>query len=164
MVTPADLNKTLARAYFYHLIAELELALAAWLRRHFRHDPSRILSFLRDKRRKDIETQIGRLEQGNADVDPIQLLDLSDLMTIVEKEPELRGCLGFASQKSAEDALGGLVDLRNRTMHLVRPLLKEIPQDLYTLRNRVERAERVLETLQPPTARARQPGEGQEPL
>lgn len=140
LVTPADLNKLPARVYFYNLIGEVELALAGWIRDHFTGDSDELLLTLSEGRRKEIKERESSLAEGNANVDPIQLLDLSDLVNIVAKREELRAGLRFYSRRQTERALNDIVDLRNRTMHPVRPLLERIPDDLVRLHERVEQA------------------------
>ena len=127
LVTPADLNKLPARIFLYHLIGEVELALALRIRSQFADDPSQILHMLSEKRRKSLEEYLTVLAEGNVDIDPVQLLRLSDVINIAAKHETLRAELGFPSRRATEKALGGLNDLRNRTMHPVRPLLERIP-------------------------------------
>jgi len=148
LVTPADLNKLPARAYFYNLIGELELALAACVRHHYKGDMDGLLLTLSEERRQKIGSQKSILIQGNADIDPVQLLHLSDLVNIVAKREDLRARLGFSSRNAAKEALNGLVDLRNQTMHLVRPLLERVPEDLLRLHRRIEQAKDVLHRLE----------------
>lgn len=148
LVTPADLNRLPARVYFYNLIGELELALAAYIRRHFAHDPDGILLALSEKRRKDVKEQERGLVKGNVDIDVVEQLYLSDLIDIVEKTDSLRSGLGFPSRKAAHGALGGLNELRRQTMHLVTPVLKRVPDDLTKLHRRVERAKEILHRLE----------------
>ncbi|HSR32867.1 MAG TPA: hypothetical protein VLY63_20070, partial [Anaerolineae bacterium] len=60
----------------------------------------------------------------------------------------LRSRLGFSSRRAVENALGGLNDLRNRTMHPVRPLLTRIPEDLERLRRYGQQAGEILRRLE----------------
>jgi hypothetical protein len=148
LVTPADLNKLPARIYLYHLIGEVELALASRIRSHFTDDPSQLLQMLSEKRRNEIESYLAMLAEGNVDVDPMQLLRLSDVINIAAKDETLRAELGFPSRRATENALGGLNDLRNRTMHPVRPLLERIPEDLERLQRYGQQAGEVLRRLE----------------
>jgi hypothetical protein len=148
LVTPADLNKLPARIYLYHLIGEVELALASRIRSHFTDDPSQLLQMLSEKRRNEIESYLAMLAEGNVYVDPMQLLRLSDVINIAAKDETLRAELGFPSRRATENALGGLNDLRNRTMHPVRPLLERIPEDLERLQRYGQQAGEVLRRLE----------------
>jgi hypothetical protein len=58
--------------------------------------------------------------------------------------------LGFSSRRATEKALGGLNDLRHQTMHLVRPLLERVPEDLVKLQERVSRTRDLLEKSEVP--------------
>lgn len=146
IVTPADLNKMPVRIYIYNLLGELELALADLIRNQF-DNTKESLELLSDKRRKEIEDEIGKLEQGNTDVAPVQLLNLSDLINIVCKDKELHRMLDFNSKSACEKSLNGLVHLRNRIMHTVRPLLEQLPKDLVKQHERINRVKELLELL-----------------
>lgn len=147
LVTPADLNKLPARVYFYNLVGELELALARGIRQQFGRDAIAILNSLSDERRNELINTEEDLQSGNVDIDPVQLLNLSDLINIVVKQEDLRTRLSFDSRKQAEKVLNSLVKLRNNTMHLVRPLLKKIPDDLLKLHNQLQQIEIIIRVL-----------------
>jgi len=147
LVTPADLNKLPTRVFLYNLIGEVELALAAQIREHFDGDAGQMLNLLSPKRRREIKEPLAHLAEGNVDIEPMQLLRLSDLINIMAKREELRAELGFSSRRAAEMALGGLNDLRNRTMHPVRPLLERIPEDMERLQKYGRYAGEVLQRL-----------------
>ena len=148
LVTPADLNKLQVRVYLYFLIGEVEMALTVQIRRHFGTVPEQALQMLSAKRQREIEEQIAGLTEQNIGVDPAQLLRLSDLINIAAKHEPLRAQLGFSSRRAVEKALGGLNDLRNRTMHPVRPLLARIPEDLERLQRYGQQAGEILRRLE----------------
>lgn len=145
LVTPADLNKLPARVYFYNLIGELELALLGWVQNYFAQDAMKIISALSEKRQKEIIELQAQLAQGDVDVTATELLYLSDLVNICVKQAKFRDELGFSSRNGAEETLNSLVHLRNSTMHLVRPLLERISEDLPQLNQRVRLAETILQ-------------------
>lgn len=147
MVTPADLNKLPARVYAYHLIGELEDGLAQIIQETFHHNEDEIINQLGDKRQPDVRTQFLEMVNEGTDINPVQLLNLSELINIIIKSQELRERLEFSSRKQAENAFSGLANLRNDTMHFVRPLVTKIPDDLHTLRNRLDRAEDLIKRL-----------------
>jgi len=101
-----------------------------------------------EKRRQELEEQIAGLTQQNIGVDPVQLLRLSDVINIAAKHEPLRSQLGFASRRAVENALGGLNDLRNRTMHPVRPLLSRLPEDMERLQRYGQQAGEILRRLE----------------
>jgi hypothetical protein len=147
LVTPADLNKLPARAYVYNLIGELEIGLAGLIRTKYNESADSLLGLLSNKRQSEMATRHYELLEGNADVDLLQSLNLSDLIGIVEKVDVLRKEIGLASRNKAEQQFSGLNDLRNQVMHLVKPLLTSVPDDLITLQDRIDRAMALLEQL-----------------
>ena len=149
LVTPADLNKLPVRVYLYFLIGEVELALTLQIRSHFAAVPEQALQMLSAKRRRELEEQIAGLTEQNIGVDPVQLLRLSDVINIAAKHEPLRSQLGFSSRRAVEKALGGLNDLRNRTMHPVRPLLSQVPEDMERLQRYGQQAGEILRRLEP---------------
>ena len=148
LVTPADLNKLPVRVYLYFLIGEVELALTLQIRSHFAAAPEQALQMLSAKRRRELEEQIAGLTEQNIGVDPVQLLRLSDVINIAAKHEPLRSQLGFSSRRAVENALGGLNDLRNRTMHPVRPLLSQVPEDMERLQRYGQQAGEILRRLE----------------
>lgn len=147
LVTPADLNKMPSRVYFYHLIGALEMALAAWVQRRFRGHAQDILPLLSKKRQEQLREQQQELIEGNADIEIVERLYLSDLINIVRKQEDLRRDLGFSSRNAAKRATSGLNDLRNCTMHVVRPLIEAVPDDLTQLHRRAARARDLLDKV-----------------
>lgn len=146
LVTPADLNKLPMRVYIYNLIGELELGLAALMQDHFQiNRMEAIRQKLGEDRWQKITESEERLRKGNVDVDPIQLLYLNDLVNIVCKTEDLLTKLKMSGTEAKK--LGGLVRLRDRTMHPVRPLLEQYPDDLWKLHERLQRIENVLRAV-----------------
>ena len=143
LVSPADLNKLPARVFIYNLIGGLELGLAHLISSQFKDGSDSLIELLSTDRQKEVHQIKKDLLSGNADVELLQQLYLSDLINIIAKQPELRKSLGFSSRKSAEDYLNGLNALRNQTMHFVRPLLQNIPEDLEKLHQRINRVEEI---------------------
>jgi hypothetical protein len=148
LVTPADLNRLPVRVYLYFLIGEVELALTLQIRNHFAAAPEDALQMLSARRRAALEAQMAALVEQNIGVDPVQLLRLSDLINIAAKHEPLRSQLGFSSRGAVEKALGGLNDLRNRTMHPVRPLLARSPEDMERLQRYGQQAGAILRRLE----------------
>lgn len=147
LVTPADLNKLPVRAYLYNLIGGLEVSLGGLLRSHFRDDRDSLLNHLSASSRGTVEAELKETQAGNVDVDPVEFLYISDLIDVVSKDPELRQILGYRSRNQIENDLGGIVRLRNRIMHPVRPLLEKAPDDLQKQHERIQRARALLEKL-----------------
>lgn len=148
LVSPADLNKLPARAYFYNLIGELEIGLARLIRQECESSPNLVVQSLTPKRQVEMEKTKADLAKGNAEVDLLEFLYLAELIGILEKKPELRQRLNLGSRNKAEKMFSGINDLRTQTMHLVRPLLTRIPQDLDTLQGRLLRIYEILDRLE----------------
>lgn len=147
LVSPADLNKLPARAYIYHLIGELEMSLAEFARLELGQDEERVYSYLSNERKIEIISLHNRLSEGNAEVDIIQFLYLSELFGIVEKDEILRSRLGFTSRNQANKQFSGMNELRKKIMHLVGPLLEKVSEDLKKLQARIHRAVEILDQL-----------------
>lgn len=147
LVVPADLNKISARAYVYSLIGELEVALAAFVQRSYANDPEAMLALLSENRRSKIKRDMEDMVQGDSDVDPIHLFYFKDLVDCVAKNPACYKRLGYSSRSAVKKELGGLVCLRNQTMHMVSPLLTTALEDLCKLCDRVTRAQDWLAKL-----------------
>lgn len=149
LVSPADLNKLAARIYLYNLIGEMELGLMTLIKDHFEDRQDEFIQYLSSERQEASSTLLQGLEAGNAELDLLQQLYLSDLINIVVKEPALREKLRLASRNQAGKALGGLNELRKRIMHPVKPLLEKVPEDLFSLHERVSRITDLLDQLYP---------------
>lgn len=147
LVSPADLNKLPARVYLYHLIGSLETALTRLVSWHIGSDDQALLGMLSPARKKDIRKRMDDTRAGDADVSPVHMMGFRDLVTCITKSEGCRHALGYSSKRQAQGELGGLVHLRNSTMHTTRPLIGRVPNDLCTLHNRMVRAEKLLERL-----------------
>ena len=145
LVTPADLNKLPTRVYIYSLIGDVELQLSNLIRKEQSITPEEILGLISKERSEEIRNVMKKLGTQNVDIDIFQLLYLSDMLSIIQKTKVLREYLGFSSRKEAEHGLSGINELRSQTMHLVKPLLSKMPQDLHTLDMRLARIRNVLD-------------------
>jgi hypothetical protein len=150
IVTPADLNKLPARIYVYSLIGDVELQLSYLIRNEPGMTKEKILGLIGKNRSEDIRSDLARLRDQNVDVDAIQLLYLSDMLTVIQKTGALRKKLGYASRNEAEQGLSGINELRKKAMHLVRSLLEIMPDDLYSLQNRFEKISLILNRIKKP--------------
>ncbi len=145
LVTPADLNKLPTRVYIYSLIGDVELQLSNLIRQEQSITPEEILGLISKERSADVRRVMETLDDQNVDIDIYQLLYLSDMLSIIQKTKVLREYLGFSSRKEAEHGLSGINELRSQTMHLVKPLLTNMPEDLQTLDMRLARIRNVLD-------------------
>lgn len=148
LVTPADLNKLPTRVYVYNLIGELELKLARMIQNHCKRDRTKLRQVFGEQLWERLSEENEELKRGNVDINPVQLLYLSDLLNIVIRQKELYTKLGFPSGTKVKETVGGLNELRKITMHLVRPLLQRLPEDLQTLQDRLRRVRELLQRLE----------------
>lgn len=144
ILTPADLNKLPARTYIYSLIGDVELMLSELIRNETGISNDEILNAIGAERSGYILQKLNELQNQNVDIEIIQLLYLSDMISVIQKTPVLRERLGFSSRSNAMNGLSGINDLRNKTMHLVNPILVNMPEDLISLRKRLKRIESIL--------------------
>lgn len=134
LITPADFNKLAARTYFYNLLAELEMKLAALSLRFFKGNQSDLLQRLEEiyresekgrERLEEIYTRLHKTQQSNNEINIVHMLYLTDFINLVCRSEKFRDGLGFSSRSNAEKQLNGLVQLRNDTMHPVNLILSE---------------------------------------
>ena len=90
-VVAADINKHAARTHFYLLVADLELALVALLRRSYLH-VAILLNRLSSKPKSDAKKRFDRDRKRSSDVDQLAVLDFGsdyDRRSISEGSPSL---------------------------------------------------------------------------
>jgi len=143
MVTPWNLNKLPVRLLIYLIIGELEVALANYIEQSI-SSQQQILACLTPKSREAMDNYLN----SHLGTNLLEHLYLSDLIDIIQKNPELREKLGLHSRKQAEELFSGITDLRNPIMHPVRMLIQQFPEDLVRLRKRVQRVREILSRLE----------------
>jgi CBS domain containing-hemolysin-like protein len=102
IISMADFNKLPARTYIYSLIGDVELQLINLIRCDTSLTISQTLNLVSKHRSAEICTRMKKLQSHNVDVDAIQLLYLSDMLTIIEKSEKLRVCMGYKSLEQAK--------------------------------------------------------------
>ena len=145
LVHRSDLNKHPARTYFYLWLSSLEMMLArlvslrlpsnAWIEHLGEQAQIRVLDKMKFESRR------------NNSIDPIEYLDLSNLVRIIAKNQIIYTELGFDSRNRLEDEIGGLVDLRHDIMHPVRTLVSDA-ESMGVLANREKTLRAVNLTVQ----------------
>ena len=145
LVHRSDLNKHPARTYFYLWLSSLEMMLArlvslrlpsnAWIEHLGEQAQIRVLGKMEFESRR------------NNSIDPIEYLDLSNLVRIIAKNEIIYTELGFDSRNGLEDEIGGLVDLRHDIMHPVRTLVSDA-ESMSVLANREETLRAINLTVQ----------------
>ena len=93
------------------------------------------------QKRDDIELAVG----------PLFSCTMTDLRHIVLKHEELRRALDYSKNEEANGELYPIVDLRNRVMHPVRPLVSNTKavEDLLKTCGRIERMLKRIERAVP---------------
>jgi hypothetical protein len=119
-LTPSDLDKPPARVFFYVLLADVEMKIAAAIRRRF-SDTSEPIGLLEPARTNLILGRARGQRRANVDLDPLSYADFGDLIAIVSTSADLlQTGLGSARWR---DRMSRLVELRHRVMHAVKPLV-----------------------------------------
>ena len=148
LITFSDLNRHPVRNALFAGLSALEQDLSEsirrryqspdkWLSRLTEHDQARFLGFWELSKRKDL------------DIGPLAAANLTHLLRIVQGDRDFTRDLGYGSRTAFQSETGSIVDLRNRVMHTVRPLLlgqADLTRDRRTLRNILALGER-LQTL-----------------
>jgi hypothetical protein len=122
LVTISDLNKPVIRKVIYDIFFELEIGLAQ-LARHSFASSTNWIRLLKERAQIQVLGNIGLMKDRGCTIDPLSTLEFSQLREIASKSRALRELLNFKSQNAFDEATDALPDLRNRTMHPVRPLV-----------------------------------------
>ena len=122
LLTIADLNKPALRKTLFELLFDLETKLTRLIDQEFPiHEDW--LRLLNEDARAQLYGQWYVLKEAGMDVSPTVGMTLGQAFQIVERSPTLLRFLGYQSGNSFKDRNGGIVKLRHRVMHPVRPLV-----------------------------------------
>ena len=149
-VNQADLDKPPVRLLFYVLISRLETVLVSVITSAYQKDSwSRLLS---QERRAKLKQIFDAKEKRGLQVDLVSCLNLSDMLTILQKGTTLLKTLHFGSRSECEKTCGGLDQLRNDIMHTISPTLlgegtKKLLERLENLRQLTQRCQEALPLL-----------------
>lgn len=122
-VTVADFNKQPARAYFYLLLATIEIGLADLARHRFGAEQTDLLALLGHEEAEAMEQSMALDREANLEGDHVSYLEFSQLLRIVGRDRELLASVSYQSRNAWENATGALVGLRHEIMHPVRTLV-----------------------------------------
>lgn len=111
LVSKSDLQKLPVRALLFHMVTHLELAMAAWIRRHLSDEPE-WLALLSEKRRQCIGVRYGRLIESNLAIDRLTATTFADKRSVLLKCGELS-----TSRNEAEKEFKRIEKLRNSLAH-----------------------------------------------
>jgi hypothetical protein len=139
LIAVADLNRQPLRAVLYRFLARAESGLEQLVRSRC-SEPWEWLAKLGEQVQVRIIGYWELAKRQGIDVGPYAALTLTDLLHIVAGSPVLQAELAYKSRNDFSSATSSLVDLRNRVMHPVRPLV-HTRVDVQRLTQRVENLE-----------------------
>lgn len=122
-VTSWDLNKQPARAHLYLLLAQLEMSLAALLRRRYGREQRAMIELLDPDRGQKIQGRFRKARRDDRESDIAALLDFQDLFDIAGADEYLRRRLGFQTPEAWANAVSGFGTTREGVMHLTGELV-----------------------------------------
>lgn len=145
LVHRSDLNKHAARTYFYLWLSALEMGLARLVALRLPGDSW--IELLRKRAREKVLDKMECESRRNNSIAPIEYLNLSELVEIIEKNEPLYRELGFDSRSKVKAEVGRLVELRHTIMHPVRTLVPDATS-MDVLANRERKLRAVTLTVQ----------------
>lgn len=120
IVTVADLNKRRVKEMLYPAVATFEHTLADLVTQHYPDS-----DVPDDDVNEDAFDRWDRAKDRDMETHIVEHMSLGDIVTVVRNTDTLRTTCGFDSKNQYDDAIGGLVDLRNKVMHPRRTLIPE---------------------------------------
>lgn len=133
LVAPADLDKTVARASFYLLIAEFERRLAGFIRAELPKEDD-YCQYLTEDRVEKIRAEKNKASSKGLNLDLLHYMYLSDLGDIARKDQSLSQKLG----KPSESFMNSIIQVRNAVDH---------PANLFTSRKKLRDLYKVYQGL-----------------
>lgn len=143
IVTISDLNRHSFRALLYPLFARLEEQLSRLIEAHFADPWEWIRKLGADK--VGLVGHWECLKRDGLDVGPTVGATLTQLLTVLEKTPEL-SAVSFSSRNQLKAFKGRSVRFRNAVMHPARPLVLS-SEDINSLRRFADEVAEVSEEL-----------------
>ena len=141
ILTPADLGRPASRTYFYLLLAQLEIALAAVVRQDY-PDQSLALTELTLERQESIQGLLRDLRASDDLIDEVAALSLTDLLRVAGANDAYREVFvsGSWSWRALSAELGRF---RNDVMHPVREFREASSMGMSKLLDQVHRLEHL---------------------
>ena len=150
LVTIWDFNKQPARAYYYLVLAGLEIALADLVRWRYGKNQTNLIAHLGGRDTEDLNERMGRDRSSSGHSDLVSYLNFKHLLRIFEKDRALRGELGKYDVPKWNSMTKPLGELRNEVMHPVKTLVAS-PDDMVKLtadiRNASDLVDRAIAAL-----------------
>ena len=144
IVTIWDFNKQPARAYYYLVLAGLEIALADLIRWKYGKNQSNLIAHLGSRDVEELNERMQRAGAGSGHGDTVSYLNFKHLLRIFEKDRALRMELGKYEPNKWNSMTKPLGDLRNEVMHPVTTLVGSV-DDMRALTRNLDNATRLVE-------------------
>jgi len=126
IVTIWDFNKQPARAYYYLVLAGLEIALADLVRWRHGKNQSNLIAHLGSRDTEDLNERMSRDRAGSGHRDLVSYLNFKHLLRVFERDRSLRAELGKYDRAKWTSMTKPLGDLRNEVMHPVTTLVGSV--------------------------------------
>jgi hypothetical protein len=115
IITRADLDDPPVRMWLFGLITLIEMRFLTLIERRFENDSWK--QYLSSGRLEKAAELQGERRRRKLDPSLLDCLQFSDKAQIVVRDEQLRGQVGFASRRQAEQAIKNLQKLRNNLAH-----------------------------------------------
>jgi hypothetical protein len=138
LITIWDFNKQPARAYYYLVLAGLEIALADLVRWRYGKNQSNLIAHLGSRDTEDLNERMSR-DRSSGHGDLVSYLNFKHLLCIFEKDRALRKELGKYGGPKWTSLTKPLGELRNEVMHPVKTLVTS-PADMQELTKSIDAA------------------------
>jgi hypothetical protein len=138
-----DFNKQPARAYYYLVLAGLEIALADLIRWRYGNNQSNLVAHLGSRDVEELNERMGR-DRSSGHGDIVSYLNFKHLLRIFEKDRALRMELGKYEPNKWNSMTRPLGELRNEVMHPVTTLVGSV-DDMRALTKNLDVATALVE-------------------
>ena len=122
-ITPSDLDKQAGRAYFYLLIAGLEIAIAELIRDKKSIEEQEALAIRLPGRGYEVRGRYLVDKSEGREVDYVTYMGLTELVKVVGMDRSFLRAVGATNSARWQRDVGGLPQLRNAVMHPTRELV-----------------------------------------
>ncbi len=144
VVTIYDFNKQPARAYYYLVLAGLEIALADLIRWRYGKKQTNLIAHLGSRDVEELNERMNRDRAGAGHEDIVSYLNFKHLLRIFEKDRALRMELGKFETNKWNSMTKPLGELRNEVMHPVTTLVGNV-DDMRALTRNLDNATMLVE-------------------
>lgn len=144
VVSIYDFNKQPARAYYYLVLAGLEIALADLIRWRYGTKQANLIAHLGSRDVGELNERMDRDRAGAGHEDIVSYLNFKHLLRIFEKDRALRMELGKFETNKWNSMTRPLGELRNEVMHPVTTLVANV-DDMRALTRSLDNATMLVE-------------------